>query len=435
MKLFFFVIFMAGIGNTVLRPEMENPLTLYRLLAPVGLITVLSLRPKLVLKGLAWFGVFVLYNFSLAMVYSSDYSQLLPSLVHYLYLFILLILMIHMKFNSGGFNRSFFKFVQSFYVFLLANLAVEVFIGSYYPNLYVDTTDESAVRAFFWNQNDLAVVLCVIGWMALTLDRFKVSVRLSVVAATLAILYYNDSKAAMLSFALISIPVFFIFRLCSIRRIAPAVWFFSIGTLVTTLIVLLLSVSDQDIRFANDTYTLDDLLFRPILNIVTLQSSGEEWGSINNRTDAAIFVTIEYLRSFGFGLGAGGSWLVLTLPQYELGGAKSPHNALLQFIVDFGYPVLLGYTALIVWALRRLFRYRLGEAERLKVMAILSFPLLGLSQSGAIVTNYFFWGCVYFIVLFVKNRTAVDAKTIPYELKSSQTRPRGLTSPTPRTTV
>ena len=31
-------------------------------------------------------------------------------------------------------------------------------------------------------------------------------------------------------------------------------------------------------------------------------------------------------------------------------------------------------------------RSQLGEFERLKVMAILSFPMLGLSQSGAIVT-------------------------------------------------
>ena len=49
------------------------------------------------------------------------------------------------------------------------------------------------------------------------------------------------------------------------------------------------------------------------------------------------------------------------------------------------------------WALRRLFTYRLDESNRLKVIAILSFPMVGLSQSGAIVTNYFFFASVYFI--------------------------------------
>lgn len=412
MRLLFFVIFIAGIGNTVLRPEMENPFTLYRLLAPIGLLAVLTLRPMFVLKGLGWFVVFATYNLALATAYSGDYSQLLPSLVHYLYLFVLLILMIDMKFHHANFDRSFLKFVQGFYVFLLLNLAVESVTGPYFPNLYEDTTDEDAVRGFFWNQNDLAVVLCVIGWMALTLDRFRGAPRIAVVFVTLAVLYYNDSKAALLSFVLFSIPIFLVFRVCSLRRIAPQVWFVGIGTVAVAVVAFLASVSDVDIRFANDTYTFEDLLFRPILNIITLQSSGEEWGSINNRTDAAIFVMIEYIRSLGFGLGAGGSWLVLTLPQYQLGGAQSPHNALLQFTVDFGYPVLLGYIALVFWALRRLFKYRLGEVERLKVMAILSFPMLGLSQSGAIVTNYFFWGSVYFIALLGHGRVRTRSQAI-----------------------
>ncbi|MFM2056672.1 MAG: hypothetical protein RLY71_1057 [Pseudomonadota bacterium] len=353
----------------------------------------------LMMKSLGWFGVFVLYNFALATFYGGDYSELLPSLVHYFYIFSLLVLMIYMRFNRVDFDRAFIRFLRGFYVFLLINLAVELVTGPYYPNLFDDPTDERSVRAFFWNQNDLAVVLCIVGWLVLTLDEFKGVTRLTVVVITLAILYFNDSKAALLSFLFFSIPVYFIFRFCSIRRIAPSVWYVCIGAVVALFVAVLISISDVDINFSNDTYTFDDLLFRPIFNIVTLQPSGEEWGSINNRTDAAIFVAIEYLRTYGFGLGVGGSWLVLTLPQYHLGGAQSPHNALLQFIVDMGYPILIGYGVLVVWAVRRLFRYRLNEYARLKVMAILSFPMLGLSQSGAIVTNYFFWGAIIFIAM------------------------------------
>ncbi len=410
MKQLFYLIFIAGIGNTVLRPEMENPFTLYRFLAPLGLIAIFALRPLLVLKGVAWFIVFVVYNFALATAYSNDYSQLIPSIVHYLYIFVLFILIIYMKSGNKNFEKSFFNFLQIFYIFLLANLVLEIAIGTYYPNLYIDTTNERSVRAFFWNQNDLAVVLCLIAWLTLTLDRFSGPIRLFVVLVTIALLYYNDSKAALLSFIFVSVPIFFIFKLCALRRISPSVWYIWIGTASMMFLGLLLAVSDLNVNFANDTYTLNSLLFQPIFNILTLQPSGETWGSINNRTDAAIFVTIEYIRSFGFGLGAGGSWLVLTLPQYELGGAKSPHNALLQFIVDFGYPVLIGYTALVIWALRRLFRFQLEEVTRLKVMTVLSFPILGLSQSGAIVTNYFFWGVVCFIALLDIDPSAFQSK-------------------------
>ncbi|MEO7157341.1 MAG: O-antigen ligase family protein [Vicinamibacterales bacterium] len=409
MKTFFFIILIAGIGNTVLRTEIEDPVTLYRLLAPLGLIAVFSLRPMFVLKALGFYLVFFAYNFVLATAYGGDYSQFFPSIVHYLYIFTLLILFVHMRQSHADFDASFIQFVRVFYVFLLANLVVEMAFGSgtLYPNIYVDESDEKQVRAFFWNQNDLAVVLCIVAWMALTLDRFRGPTRIFVVVVTIFLLYYNDSKAALISFLFISLPVGAVFRICAAARISPRVWFGIFSMAAFSALAVTFILSDIEIAFANDTYTLGDLLIGPIGNIFALQSSGADLGSINNRTDAAIFDIIEYLRTFGFGLGAGGSWLVLTLPQYELGGAKSPHNALLQFVVDFGYPVLLGYLYLVFWAVRKLFTYRASQSERLKVMAILSFPMLGLSQSGAIVTNYFFWAAVFFIALFGGERVPV----------------------------
>ena len=422
MRLLFFFIFMVGIGNTVLRPELENPLTLYRIMAPIGLFAMFSLRPTFVVKGLAWFSLFVAYNFALATIYSGDYTQLLPSLVHYFYIFILLVLMIHMKFRYKNFDASFLRFLQGFYVFLLLNLAIEFVTGPYYPNLFDDPTGEQSVKGFFWNQNDLAVVLCIIGWIALEFDHFRGARRWVVVLITVAVLYYNDSKAAMLSFVLFALPIHFIFRFCATRRVAKSVLLGGLGLLAALGVALLVSMNDFDIPFANDTYSVGELLFKPIMNIIALQASGEDWGSINNRTDAAIFVTIEYLRSFGFGLGAGGSWLVLTLPQYRLGGAQSPHNAILQFTVDFGYPILIGSIVLTGWAVRRLFRYRLNQFDRLKVMAILSFPMLGLSQSGAIVTNYFFWGSVFFIALLGHERQSARAVTAPSAVAKAEPR-------------
>jgi O-Antigen ligase len=415
MRILFYFILIAGIGNVVLRPEIENPFTLYRFVAPIGLAVVFATRPMMVLKYLSVFAAFALYNFVLANAYSSDYSQLLPSIVHYFYLFILLVLMIDMKARYARFDQQYLRFVEGFYAFLLLNLLLEFFVGPYYPNLYVDDSDDGSLRAFFWNQNDLAVVLCLVTWFALTLDRFRGPIRFLVTALTILLLYFNDSKAALFSLLFVSLPVYFILRLCAAVRVPPGVWYLLFSSLFALALVILNSVSEIDINFANGTYTLGELLVRPIVNIVTLQPSGEPWGSLNNRTDAAIFVIIEYLKSYGFGLGAGGSWLVLTFPQYELRGAQSPHNALLQFTVDFGFPVLLSYLSMVVWAVRRLFRHRLGQDERLKVIAILSFPMAGLSQSGAIITNFFFFAGVFFIWLIGTNtpvrRTALSPTT------------------------
>lgn len=399
MRLVFYLVFIAGIGNAVLRPEVGNPLTLYRFLAPLGLLLVMAIRPVMVLKSIAAFVGFLVYNFALASAYSDNYAECIPSMVHYFYLFILLVMMMGMKSRYADFEAQFVRFITAFFVFLLLNLFIEWFIGPFYPNRYVDENDEPSVRAFFWNQNDLAVVICVITWIALAFDRFRGSVRVLIVLTTIAILYYNDSKAALLSLLFVTLPTFYIARTSLRTRVTGSVRFLLFETMLLLAAFVLYQLSTVKFEFANDTYTLEDLFIRPITRILALEATGEMWGSLNNRTDTAIFVITEYIRSYGFGLGAGGSWLVLSLPQYQLHGAMSPHNALLQFTVDFGYPVLLGYSYLMYWALRKLFTPMITESQRLKVIAVLSFPLLGVSQSGAIVTNYFFFGVVYFIWL------------------------------------
>lgn len=405
VKALFYLILAAGAGNTVLRPEIENPLTLYRILAPLGLLVVFYLRPLLVTRFIGAFVLFVIYNVVLATLYSGNYSELFPSLVHYFYLGILLVLMIYMKNRKQNFDGSFLYFVKFFYLFLLLNLVFEIFIGSYYPNLYVDDSDDGSIRAFYWNQNDLAVVICIIAWICLAYDKYNQPTKITVVFITLIILFINDSKAALISFCIVTLPVFYLLRTNRKRiKIPKSAWYFVGMCFFIPITITFLEMRTTEIQFANQSYTLEELLIKPVIGILTLQASGEEWGSINNRMDASIFVIIEYLRSYGLGLGAGGTWLVLTLPQYQLAGAQSPHNALLQFLADFGFPILFGYLYLFIWAIRRFDIAKIDEKTRLQVIAIFSFPLLGLSQSGAIVTNYFFWSVIYFIWLQGRNR-------------------------------
>jgi hypothetical protein len=342
--------------------------------------------------------IFALYGWMLAERYSGDLSQFIPSIIHYLYLFVLLLILVYMRRAYPDFERSFVRFFGGFYFFLCISLALEFIFGLTYPNLYTPENDLPALRAFYWNQNDVAVVLCGFAWLFLVDDRYTSSQRATLILLTAATLIYNDSKAALISL-LFSVAIATVFILNNRFRIKPSVWIvISLFVFLFTLIPISVLL-DQPIGFLSGEYSLNDLLYEPIKRIVTLETTGEFWGSLNNRIDAAISVLIEYFRSFGLGLGPGGSWLVLTLPQYELGGAKSPHNALLQFIVDFGFPVLVGYGYLVYWAVRRVFHRGLSYPTRLKVMAILSFPLLGLSQSGAIVTNFAFFALAVFIML------------------------------------
>lgn len=399
MKIIFFIIFLAGIGNTVLRTDIENPYTLYRIVAPIGLALLIFIRPFLFLKWLLIFIIFTIYNFALASFYGHGYDQFIPSAIHYFYISILLLLFIFMRDNYENFNEIFFKFISLFYIFLIINIIFEYIFGNFYPNLYEDTTGESFVRAFFWNQNDLAVVLCIFTWFALCLDRFSGAIRWTVILLTVGILYYNDSKSAMISLVFCSLPIYFIITFFLKNSLPKIVSLLIVSFFMILIGLIIFFIADIDFNFANQSYSLNSMIFDPLSKIISLEPSNEEWGSINNRRDAAIFNLIEYINSYGFGLGSGGSWLVLTLPQYWLGGAQSTHNALLQFIVDFGFPALFMWIFLTLWAFKTLVGHRIHEYDRLKVMAILSFPLLGLSQSGAILTNFFFWGCMFFIIL------------------------------------
>src|SRR5690242_4569666 len=129
MRALFFLVLVAGIGNTVLRPELENPYTLYRVVAPLLLMVIAVRAPVYVLKCLLWFSVFVGYNFILASLYSSNYSEFLPSIVHYLYIFILFIAILHMRATDRGFDLAFLKFIDGFFIFILINLLVEYLVG------------------------------------------------------------------------------------------------------------------------------------------------------------------------------------------------------------------------------------------------------------------------------------------------------------------
>lgn len=399
MRTFIYIVLLAGIGNAVLRPEMGNPWTLYRLLAPLGLFVVMLIAPWLAGVVIAAFAIFAVHSYALASAYQGDFSQLYPSLVHYFFIFNLIALVMFLRNIDDRFEWRFERFIVVFFLFLMINLSVEMVWGSFYPNLYVDESSDGSVRAFFWNQNDLAVVLCMTGWFALVRERWSSLLRMAIVGLVVLILYVNDSKAALISFLLVSIPVFVMFGVVQRIRMPRLVWGAVCSLLIIAGALLLHALRDVPISFSNEFYTFDELMFTPLRRIFSLEASSEMWGSINNRTDAAIFVLTEYFRSWGLGLGAGGSWLVLSLPEYRLGGAESPHNAILQFLVDFGYPVLFWYSWALYWAWMKMFGRHSSSNQRLKVMAVLSFPLLGLSQSGAIVTNYFFWMVATYIWL------------------------------------
>lgn len=408
-----FIVILSGFGNTVLRMDIESDLTLYRVLSPLLCIGIFFWRPWFVIKASSWFLVFLAYSALLALIYSSDLSQFIPSIVHYAYIFLLVLIMIFYKLVAKDhFEHNYTKLMIYVLVFIFFFLLLEFSIGTTFPNLYEEKSGGmNNLRAFYWNANDLAVIFGGFGWLLFSNNNFKPSFKIAYFSLCMLVMMYNGSKSAIIAFLLIALLSMASFIITRIRF--GKLWMYLFCSIaITSISSLFIFLGDSPFTTTQGTYTLQDLFQEPIRRIINLEATGEEWGSLNNRTDASIFVLIEYFRSYGFGLGPGGSWLVLTQPEYLLGGAKSPHNALLQFIVDFGYPILLGYMYLFYKSVRIFVSKRALVLERVRAIAIITFPLLGLSQSGAIVTNYTFITLVIFIIIADKEKYEIFARRL-----------------------
>lgn len=392
--------FFSGFGNTVLRLSIESDFTLYRIIAPITFILIFFKSPKFSLKVVISFLLFFVYSFLLAINYSSNLSQFIPSVVHYAYIFMLFAaLWMYRKRHLTSFEVKVWGASKVFIAFVLLFLLVEFSFGATFPNLYsLKEGGMPALRAFYWNQNDLAVVLCGFCWFLFANRNVAIFIKLAVFAVFFSVLLYNGSKSALISLILISVVSGIDFVRNKVKQ-GKFILFASFSFVVGLISLVFYVAGAQEFSTSQGTYTLNQIFTEPISRIFSLNATGEHWGSISNRTDASIFVIIEYIKSGGIGLGPGGAWLVLTLPQYELGGAKSPHNALLQLVVDFGYPVVFGYMYFLAKAIKAIWYKDTPIIHRIRANAILTFPLLGLSQSGAIVTNYSFIFILFFMFL------------------------------------
>ncbi len=402
--IFIYFLILSSYGNVVLRLNIESDLTLFRVVGIIAFCVFFIKYTDIMIKWSVLYIIFFIYSFFLASLYTYDYSQFYPSMIHYGYLLLLFISMYILKMiKKDNFERDYYIFLKMIMILILLILLLEYIFDFNMPNLYEDFEYSKSIRAFFWNQNDLAVVLVFFSWIIMYNQKVRFIIKVLYIFIVLIIMYYNGSKVAILAllFSFIFVSINFI-----VKKFREGFLLSLLYIMLILLFIILIFIFFGDIQFksTDGIFTINELLFRPFISIITLQPTGEFWGSNNNRIDATIFVLIEYIGSYFIGLGAGGSWLVLLMPQYELGGAKSPHNALLQFIVDFGYLIIIPYLILFFYAIKNILKKNNFILTKINSIAIICFPILGLSQSGSIVTNYLFWSLVFFLILSDKQQ-------------------------------
>lgn len=400
-----FLIFLATI-NAALRPSAETPITPFYVLFPFILSWVLLRFPKFRKVSLAVVALLIL-GIASGYIYGTPLDIMLFQSLKYIQLLSFLGLLYFLTIADEE-NRT--KLLRLAFFLLLSALTIAFLQQIYRFEIPTVQNEESYlwVSTFFYTPNDLALFLGAMFCLAISTKMLPVYRILLVIAMT-AVNIRNDSKAVLLA-CLVYTAFFYgilVFRNLGIRQI----WSFPIIIIVIIPTVLFGLDATFDIYQTNFDFT--ELFIDPFDRIIHFDPYNLG-GSIYDRTDALIY-NLEALHYNSYiGLGPGGSVYLLSQSNFELLTAKSLHNAIAEFLVEFG---MVGLFALIYVALpplkRALRSTDSGRAEISKIAFTLAAPFLSVSQSSGFISNYAFWLAAFLIwVAPSAENSLVKAKSI-----------------------
>lgn len=375
--------------NAVLRPSVSTPITPYYILMPL-IFTVFIVQLSWARRWFLWFLVFASYGLFMGTIYGVPLSMQLAQLLKYAQLitFFALLTWLCRSDPFGQFRLQKLVFFLAFLVFIIAG--IQIITGFEFPTV-VNEESSLWLNTFFFTPNDLALFLS--GVLCLILCSKTTFLNKTIFFIVFFVLnVHNDAKAALLASCLI-IGMYALLRLCNRFRIRPI-----IAILVLTIVVIftLFALSDTTIKIKETEFNFVQLFIDPFERIISLEPY-DLGGSIFDRTDALIYAIEAFRSTWWLGLGPAGSIYILSLPNTELLSAKSLHNAIAEFIVEFGpVAVILGYFMLRP-LLRALFTISPTNQQMVMISFAVAAPMLSVSQSSGYISNYAFWLTAFLI--------------------------------------
>jgi O-antigen ligase len=378
-----FLIFLATV-NPALRPSTETPITPFYIAFPFAFAWVFS--RYLPFRKAALFVFLLLFSGLMSgYIYGTPWDIMILQSIKYIQLLSFLGL-IYFLISSNPKNRD--KLLNLSFIVLYIVLIIAALQYAYNFEIPTVINEESHlwINTVFYTPNDLALFLGAMLCLILH-SNMSLAYRVILVALIIALNLRNDSKAVLLA-CIIYMALFYgllIFKNLGVRQI----WSFPFIILVAIPITVLGLDASFDIYETNFDFT--QLFLDPLDRIWHLDPYNLG-GSIYDRTDALIY-NFEALSFNNYiGLGPGGSVYLLSLSNYELLTAKSLHNALAEFLFEFGFVGLLVliYVAIppLVKALRA---QNPTRSDIAKVAFTLAVPFLSVSQSSGFISNYAFW--------------------------------------------
>ena len=164
-------------------------------------------------------------------------------------------------------------------------------------------------------------------------------------------------------------------------------------------VIVLLIVVNPSFKFRDYSISVDELVFDNIKRIITLDLIEGNGGSMMDRTNAIIYGLMELRRSKFFGIGWGNSVTMLAMPEFHLATAKSMHNIIMQFLVEFGFLAIFVYYKIVRWLISAVKRINENHFFIAKIVFAISFIFISSQSSVGILSNYYTWIVFFYVFL------------------------------------
>ncbi len=382
------VMLISAFMNTALRSGPEASLTAFRILAVLTIPFLLLRFFRLFVKEVfLLIGLLILALLQYSAFAITSLHELTVSYLHIIFIFAVYICVkILSKLEAENFSENMYRFLDRFTVFTIILTLIEyIFSISIFPATQV----RSCPTAFFWNENELCCALFLM--LPLYFMSWKQEKSIFTAAKMLAIIYFIyafDCKILMLS----TLLMFFLYIvLMNEKMLKNYQLLLLISLIVIGAAIILFCYIDFSIPSGNDydvKPTFGTAVREPVMQILRLERFYSA-GSIHDRSDAIIIGLQNLVNTHGIGIGLGGS---LHIIDGELVTAKSMHNITVQTIVEIGVIALIVYLIFIF----KLY-CTVTKIAWFKLCFFLILPLSSSISSVGIMSNYMFWGIVFFV--------------------------------------
>lgn len=404
-----FVLILA-IGNASLRFSENGMSSLFRLISPSIALVFVLINTKKYTKLVAVLLLTVGYNFAVSLIFYHNIN--VKYYIFLIYMFIVLILVKTYYIYSKDFENDFFRFLNFITSVIIILAGIQYFVRIPYP--FVRLPAYRGMNLFMSNENELAEPLgCMLLVYAYRTIFKNEKQHVWKIISIIGITFINDSKLTIIGYV-IGIVGLFLYRSARERKgrtQKPKVSGKRRTEIIITIMILGIAaiyIFNPSLKFRDYDISSRDLIFEPLSYIVHLRKMPGHGGSLIDRTNAIIFGIRELISSYFFGIGLGNSVVMLTKPEYALLTAKSMHNLAFQILTEMGYLGIYMYYKIIKWLIKKLRDVNFDNNIILKFTFAVSFLLISSQSSIGIMSNYFTWIIVFYILLIPsKNLAAI----------------------------